>query len=60
MDTPTPGSQRPASSPPGTKPITPEMSLEQSARALHELHAQIIELNARLEVLNLLMKLGVR
>jgi hypothetical protein len=59
MDTPTPGSQRPASSP-GTTPITPQMSLEQSARALHELHAQIVELNARLEVLNLLMKLGVR
>jgi hypothetical protein len=60
MDTPEPGSQRPAPTAAGAVPITPQMSLEQSARALHELHAQIVELNARLEVLNLLMKLGVR
>jgi hypothetical protein len=60
MDTPEPGSpERPAPAA-GTAPITPPMSLEQSARALHELHTQIVELNARLEVLNLLMKLGVR
>jgi len=59
MDTPEPGPQRPAPAA-GAAPITPQMSLDQSARALHELHAQIVELNARLEVLNLLMKLGVR
>jgi hypothetical protein len=60
MDTPEPGSRQQPASPAGAAPVTPQMSLEQSARALHELHAQIVELNARLEVLNLLMKLGVR
>jgi hypothetical protein len=38
----------------------PPVSLEDSARALAELHRQMIELNARLEYLHLLLKLGVR
>jgi hypothetical protein len=38
----------------------PPMSLEDSARALAELHRQMVELNARLEYLHLLLKLGVR
>lgn len=36
------------------------MSLEDSARALAELHRQMQELNVRLEYLSLLLKLGVR
>jgi hypothetical protein len=39
---------------------TPPMSLEESARALNDLHRQMQELNARLQYLSLLLKLGVR
>jgi hypothetical protein len=50
MDTPTP---------PGAQPPRLQ-SLEESARALSELHRQMVELNARLEYLHLILKLGVR
>jgi hypothetical protein len=46
--------------PPGTGGAAQPMSLEDSARALAELHRQMIELNARLEYLHLILKLGVR
>jgi ribosomal protein L29 len=36
------------------------MSPEERARALAELHRQMVELNARLEYLSLILKLGVR
>jgi hypothetical protein len=52
MNDPLPGRTPPSAKPP--------MSLEDSARALSELHRQMIELNARLEYLHLLLKLGVR
>jgi hypothetical protein len=45
---------------PGPKSAPPTMSLADSARALSELHRQMVELNARLEYLHLLLKLGVR
>ena len=46
--------------PPGSGDSARPVSLEDSARALAELHRQMIELNARLEYLNLILKLGVR
>jgi hypothetical protein len=46
--------------PPGTGSAARPMSLEDSARALAELHRQMVELNARLEYLHLILKLGVR
>ena len=47
--------------PDGASHATPHpMSLEESARALGELHCQMQALNARLQYLSLLLKLGVR
>ncbi len=53
MDSPIPNG------PSGEAPRQPA-SLEDSARALAELHRQMVELNARLEYLHLILKLGVR
>jgi hypothetical protein len=50
MSTPTP----PGAVPPSL-PLTP---LEESARQLGELHRQLCELNARLEYLRLMLRLG--
>jgi hypothetical protein len=52
MNTPTPNE--------GNRPQQQPMSLEESARALAELHRQMQALNVRLEYLSLLLKLGVR
>jgi hypothetical protein len=46
--------------PEGARNAPPATSLEDSARALAELHRQMLALNARLEYLHLLLKLGVR
>lgn len=46
--------------PPGTNPSRPPMSLEDSAVALARLNEQMQLLNAKLEYLRLLLKLGVR
>jgi hypothetical protein len=45
---------------PGTNPPRPPMSLEDSAIALARLNEQMVQLNAKLEYLRLLLKLGVR
>jgi len=50
MNTPTP---------PGGHPPPRLQSLEESVRALRELHSQLQQLNARLEYLRLILKLGV-
>jgi hypothetical protein len=52
MTTPTP----PGANPPPTR----AMSLEESARALRELHGQLQQLSVRLEYLRLMLKLGRR
>jgi hypothetical protein len=46
--------------PPGANPPPRLMSLEESARALRELNGQLQQLNARLEYLRLILKLGRR
>jgi hypothetical protein len=46
--------------PPGTNPSRPPMTLEDSAVALARLNEQMQLLNAKLEYLRLLLKLGVR
>lgn len=48
------------STPPGANPPPRVMSLEESARALRELHGQLQQLHARLEYLRLMLKLGRR
>lgn len=45
---------------PGTNPPRPPMTLEDSAIALARLNEQMQQLNAKLEYLRLLLKLGVR
>ena len=45
---------------PGTNPSRPPMTLEDSAIALARLNEQMMKLNAKLEYLRLLLKLGVR
>jgi hypothetical protein len=45
---------------PGTNPPRPPMTLEDSAIALARLNEQMMKLNAKLEYLRLLLKLGVR
>jgi uncharacterized protein YjiS (DUF1127 family) len=42
------------------RPQQAPMSLADSARTLVELNRQMVELNARLEYLHLILKLGVR
>jgi hypothetical protein len=54
MDDPIPGKPQAGGPPP--EPT----SLAESALKLAELHRQMVELNARLEYLNLILKLGVR
>lgn len=44
--------------PPGAMPPPRVMTLEESARALRELHGQLQALNARLEYLSLMLKLN--
>lgn len=46
--------------PPGASPPSQPNALEDSAQALRELHQQLLALNARLEYLRLILKLGVR
>lgn len=46
--------------PPGAQPPPRPMTLEESARALGELNRQLSELNARLEYLQLILRLGAR
>jgi hypothetical protein len=46
--------------PPGTNPPRPPMSLEDSVIALARLNEQMMQLNAKLEYLRLILKLGVR
>ena len=45
---------------PNANPPRPPMSLEDSVHALARLNDQMTQLNARLEYLRLLLKLGVR
>lgn len=54
MNGPTPDS------PDAGRPPPAPMSLADSARALAELNRQMVELNARLEYLQLILKLGRR
>lgn len=46
--------------PPNTHPPRQPMSLEESVHALARLNDQMTKLNAKLEYLRLLLKLGVR
>jgi len=49
--------------PPGAPPPSPPSppnALEDSAQALRDLHQQLLALNAHLEYLRLILKLGVR
>jgi hypothetical protein len=46
--------------PPKAHPPRPPMTLQESVHALARLNDQMVQLNARLEYLRLMLKLGVR
>ena len=45
---------------PKAHPPSPQMSLQESVHALARLNDQMVQLNARLEYMRLMLKLGVR